>query len=318
MNILVLVLTLLLMLSSLTYSRLETHKNQSIQQLQFEKYAHNEERTAFNRRQSNLYESNGFSPAQLSLNMIMQKGHEKSPQGDVEKQKEWLKQLMLVLYQQAPFFIDLQQKRSDFVTELVNSIEPAVDRLLAVSSDPNKAILNKYDMGKITLADPELQHAFYLMLKGTISKDTPTYADDRNSIVNLPQGDYYSLIDFICYAKNKPKINSASPEFLELFFVKEAIPEILEKRAVRDGTSGEAQANATRELLELFNRSLKPGIDPADLDYFGKSSEQSNETEEGQPPANANPDGVKGGQAGNRGTGSNDNNEDSLEEDEDT
>lgn len=166
MNILPLILALVLMLSVLTVERLEKFKNQSIVHREYQIFLKESERVVFNDRERRLFnQSYQRSHRQLTFRYLYDKqAREREP--NVAKQYRMLiGELMKILYGQADFFKEFENKRPHFLEEMLTAIEKASE------TAPKKLIRRTKDLARLDLDDPELQNAFYHMLKGTISRD---------------------------------------------------------------------------------------------------------------------------------------------------
>jgi hypothetical protein len=230
MNILLIVLTLLMVLGSISYSRLEMFKNYILQQREYQRYVKEEDRAWYNNQQITFY-GNELSPHQVSIAALISVGKKKTNEPEnLDKRKKNLARLMDLLYRQAPFYKQLLEKRPNLSTDLVDSIEGAIRKLVEISDNPDFTMRSEDDLAKLTLPDPELQNVFYLMLKGNVRKRTKNYMIERNQIRDLKEGEYYSILEFIKYDKGKFNVNAAPPESLELFFEKQTVLNILKAR----------------------------------------------------------------------------------------
>jgi hypothetical protein len=291
MNVLIFVMTILMLLSLMTYARLDTYFGSEIFQVLFKNYMEEYERGYINDRAVKLYhllkvsEKKGSSSPtkaaatpQLSLILLKDKKQRESKQGEWQQRVILLKRLMSTLYENQPFFKRLMEENSSFLDELVAQLTQAIDALPEEKA-PKKII----DLALVTLADPKLDAAFYKMLHGALSikeseeaeaadaeeKDEGKLIED-GSECESPAG-YYSLIDFIDFSPNsKIRIYLASREVLSSIFLDPAVVEEIIR--VRNSLYKEAKANAeTKELEERFKGQFDarrdPAIDSGLLDY---------------------------------------------------
>ncbi|MFI0435140.1 MAG: hypothetical protein ACH350_05370 [Parachlamydiaceae bacterium] len=248
MNILPLILALVLMLSVLTIEKLEKFKNQSIVQKEYQTFLKMSEMKAFNQRQEKLYELCEKDIKQLSFRFFVNK-KTRIRDPNVSKQYRMLNlELMKILYGEARFFKELEQRRPNFLEELGNAIEKAADEA------PEKLITRVKDIARLHLDDPELQNAFYHMLKGTVSRKE--LQQQTKTTQRLKERSYPSLFTFINYkgadAAPTIEIQKAPREILKAIFLKDEIVEaIISKRQelAESEDSGASQA-FQREFIE--------------------------------------------------------------------
>ena len=226
MNVLIFVVTMLMLLALLTYSRLETYFSSQVFQTVFNQYMVTEERSYINQAADKLYgetqASKGASHAGTSaikatprLSLILLQDREKR----TADESEWpqrvilLKNLMTSLYEDQPFFQRIQQKNPLFLDELIAELTQAIDAL------PQDQKLKKAaDLANITLKNPELDIILYKMLHGAsiitplsneneekpatrdVSIDQADISDDEESYKSS-EG-YFSLLDYINFSPN--------------------------------------------------------------------------------------------------------------------
>ncbi len=261
MNILPLILALALMLSILTIEKLEKFKHQTLIQSEYRAFLRTGERDIFNKRQKKLFGYNEKNLRQISFRFLYdKKARLKNP--NIAKQYRMLIiDLMQIVYGEANFFKNLEQKRPNFLDELLFAIERAAD------AAPENKIKRIQDIAKLDLDDAELQEAFYHMLKGTVSKEK--LEKTRNSEIYPKEKAYTSLFTFINEEGNEkiPKITiqRAPREILKAVFGSDELVEaIIIKR-----NEFAAHKNNGSELAfkNEFNDKRKPGLDDTLLDF---------------------------------------------------
>jgi hypothetical protein len=262
MNILPLVLALALMLSVLTIEKMEKFKNQIIVQREYQIFLQENERKIFNQRQKKLYGENEKDIKQLSFRFFIdKKAREKDP--NLTKQYRLLTlELMKILYGEAAFFKDLEQKRSDFLEEMLNAIEAAAD------AAPDNLIKRVEDVARLCLGDPELQKAFYHMLKGTVSREQLKEMKKMSSPIKKKC--YVSLFSFINYDGKDGRVipievQFAPREILKAIFVHDQIVETIITKRNELATSGDSGAADT--FKNEFNDKRRPGIEDKLLNF---------------------------------------------------
>lgn len=261
MNILPLVLALVLMLSVLTIEKLEKFKNQTIVQREYQLFLKMSERRVFNKRQKGLFQETEKTLRQLSFRFLIDK---KARDGNenVAKQYRMLNlELMKIVYGEAPFFKNLLQKRPNFLEELLTAIEQAADHA------PEKMIRRIEDIARLNLEDPELQEAFYHMLKGSIPREQ--LAKMKDAKPHVKEKAYVSLFTFINYngSSGTPKImvQRAPREILKAIFMSDEVVEAILTR--RNELSANKESGSKDAFKNEFAGKIREGLDVELLDF---------------------------------------------------
>jgi hypothetical protein len=141
----------------------------------------------------------------------------------------------------------------------------------ATEDAPKKMIRQTKDLARLNLDDPELQEAFYHMLKGTISREKLKEKEKKKEMTpRMNEKAYVSLFTYIHNegAKSPPtiKIGYAPPEILKAVFVNDEVVEaILVKREELGGKDKDSGADET--FKSEFIGKRRPGIDEKLLDF---------------------------------------------------
>jgi len=267
-NILPLILALVLMVSLLTVERLEIFKNHSVVQREYQLFLKNIERTVFNEREKRLYGEGQKSFKQITFRYFFdKKAREKHP-NEAKQYRLLAIELMKNLYGQAAFFKELEQKRPSFLDEILSSIEQASD------DSPKKLIKQTKDLARLKLSDPQLQEAFYRMLKGTASREE--IKQMAKPTRRMKEKSYPSLLTYIHnHGKDNPptiRVALAPPEVLKVVFPNDdVVKAIVEKRKELGGKDRDSGAD---DLFKSeFVEKRRPGIDENLLNF--KLSDQS-------------------------------------------
>jgi hypothetical protein len=264
MNILPLILALVLMLSVLTVEKLEKVKNQTIVQKEYQAFLEMSERQVFNKRQEKLFDKSDKDIKQLSFRFFVDK-KARDRDENITKQYRLLNlELMKVLYGEATFFKNLEQKRPNFLEELLTAIEQASEKA------PKGSIKRIRDIARLDLDDSELQKAFYHMLKGTTTrKKMQEIMKDKDVYLNAKEKGYVSLFDFINYdgADATPTIDvqHAPREILKAVFISDDVVDAIIAKRQELAESGEN--GATDAFQNEFLDKRRPGLDDKLLNF---------------------------------------------------
>lgn len=281
MNILPLVFALMLILSVLTIEKLDRFKSMILVQSKYKEAIQKQDRQAFNREQeaiyNNLNKRSRISYRKLSFRPFLKKDQREG--SHIEKYRQ-IRQITIdlieVLYGKAPFYKKMQEKRPNFVEEMLNAIEETSDQM------PKDSIKRIEDIVRIKLEDPDLQSAFYHMLKGTIGKDTLKYESSPDIVTH--ERAYIPLLTFIHFdgVDKKIKLGLAPRELLlAIYGNPELVQKLIDMRnelgsqlvAEKISTKDEATAKFQAE----FEGKQKQGITDV-LDYsMTKSYKQGRE-----------------------------------------
>ena len=249
------------MLSVLTVEKLEKFKNQSAVQRQYQIFLQMTERQIFNKRQKSLYGQSDKSLRQLSFRFVVDKKAREQNANIAKQYRMLMIELMKIVYGDAAFFKNLEKKRSNFLEEMLNAVEQAAD----TASD--KMIKRVQDIARLKLEDPELQEAFYHMLKGTVSREKLEEIKDTRSRVK--EKAYVSLFTFINNdgANKVPKIvvQRAPREILKAVFINDEVVEAI--IAKRNELAANKNNGSAEEFKSEFQDKRRPGLDDNLLDF---------------------------------------------------
>lgn len=307
MNVLLFSTSMILLLATLTYARLETYRSFSILQAEFNRYMALSERGAINTAAETWYETSvatkmpgkgsqqkGKKQALSRLSFIVFVDSRK--QGTYTQEYPQLvalaKKLMLVLYKDQRFYQELEQKRPDFTTALLTSL------MLADQLPKDQKLTRAADLANLNLQDLELNDVFYKMLQGTMTPEEKaeqqrgtfggnpaficqlqdqTGEEDDDSVepgkkeeVKSPQG-YYSLLDFITLQDAvKVRVYLASRPLLMAIFEDPAVVNLLiETRCnlYNNVIKGAITADQATQTLRTQFLNQSKGFDETILDF---------------------------------------------------
>ncbi len=301
MNILLFVTTMIMILASLTYARIEMYRSFSVVQSQFNNYMEKTERSQTNNTAEWWYDNHhaskvskinpasakGKSFSRLSFYIFLdpqrRKGHEK----EFVELHALAKKLIYLLYKDQPFFQEMERKHPDFVNTLLASLE------LQARLPQEQQVKRVEDLGSLNLNDWDLNEAFTKMLKGTAAEEEKPKAKTESMISASPpeepaenddqeeekgkkreyhssQG-YYSLLDYITVKEAYKVRVYLAPQLLltAIFDDPEVVKAIVETRnnIFKQVVSGEmTPAAATTQFENAFASRVDPAF-KAILDF---------------------------------------------------
>lgn len=263
MNILPLVLALTLLLSFLSIQHLENLKNQTIVHKEYQTFLDKNERKVFNERQDYLY-GQDFKKniRQLSFRYFFdKKAREDSP--EIAKQYRLLIiELMKIVYGEAAFYKELEQKRPHFLEELLDTIEKCTE-------DTHEKLIKRIeDLSRLSLEDSELQKAFYHMLKGTVNRKELSHEMKEKAYVSL----FAYINDYGAGGKSPSiEIQHTPREILKAIFVNDEVVNSILIRRNELRKSPDASATFKNE----FKDKRRPGISESLLDFKITNTDKS-------------------------------------------
>lgn len=297
MNVLIFVTTMLMLLALLTYARLETYRGSQVFHLLFEHYMQKDERGYVNMVAEKVYDSTkgstkeskgsgqkvAASPRVVLAVLFKKKEGDQAPQ-EVSSVTALLKNLMMTLYADQPFYKQILEQRPSFLDEIIAGLTHSVDQL------PEERKLKKaVDLANLSLGDDQLDDVFYKMLHGAEYKDV-NQEDSIDYLVEKPKEEvesdedasdaatiekeaeehqspkgYYSLLDFITLQPlHKVRIYLAPKEVLKAIYRDDGIVEdIIKKRKELYNESQLADEEGVKSLGESFKNQFQNRQDPA-------------------------------------------------------
>ncbi len=268
MNILPLILALVLMLSILTVERLEKFKNQTIVQVEYHTFLQENERQVFNLRQERLHKISQRDHRQLGFRFFVDKTLREKNENIAKQNRLIVIEFLKILYGEANFFKELEEKRANFLEEMLDAIEQAAQEA------PEKLINRIEDIARLKLEDSELQEAFYKMLKGTLPRERLKELQTQSLKSQIKGKAYPPLLTYIHYNdKQIIDIQYAPKELLKAIFIKDDIVEAIVVRRNELAKSKDAGAKVTFE--NEFKEKRRAGIDDTMLDFKISTSEKT-------------------------------------------
>lgn len=304
MNVLIFVTTILMLLSVMTYARLESYRNSQAFQGIFKHYMQETERGYINGQAKTVYDSIVVkeddkkgeakkNPAidanpRIAIGLLFDPKRETQAK-DLEQTRILLKNLIEILYSKQPFYQKISQQRPVFIDELLNLIIQTVDALPA-----EKKLKKTTDLGNLKLPDPVLDDALYKILHGAPNlnlvnesveqlndsnkfseDDISTAGENNESGHELDEykspGGYYSLLDYVI-GKKKPKIRvylAPRNVLLAIFKNDETVDSIINEREslYRQAIDSDKMEPFNESFKNQFEKLRDQAIDPETLNF---------------------------------------------------
>jgi hypothetical protein len=291
MNVLLYVTVTIMLLSLLTYARLDSYRTFSGLKAGFVKYMEELERDPTNAAALHWYHSinpgsKESSPnqktkaegtARISFYLIVNKEQREKNPGAYQQTRELAKHLIAHLYGEEKFYKEIAEKRPNFINEMLDEVQAAADKLSDRSSLNNA---NAGALARLALSTPELQKAFYDMLKGIpkpftteakgetheimsqedslVDTEDSTDASTESAQAHADPG-YISLLDYITLqSTSKTRVYLAFPSILMAIYEDQNLVEkIIETRKalykqVKDSPN---QDEATQAFEDAFKHT---------------------------------------------------------------
>lgn len=263
---------MLVVLSILTYGRVESFRNFAIIQIEFENYMKVRARKDVNelavKRYNHThvpskYRENQSKPnsasSTLSFNLFIDKEERKQHLSELAAHRIVAKNLMHNLYGNQEFFKKVEEKHPQVLDEILDS-------LIRKSDDfQTKDKINRsQELATIDLDDEDVNLVFTYMLQG----DTMQKGEKE-----LANGNYPSLLDFITVQKKKLVIRvflASPPLLMALFGNSDIVKQILDTRIqlYKDVNKNRKTAlQASEEFKNIFINKRLPYIPDAMLNF---------------------------------------------------
>lgn len=275
----------------MTYGRIESYRGFAFMQSQFKEYMEHAERLDANKAAQNRYikekastkkgsdAAKNKSSSLLSFNLFIDKEERDKQSDKIPLQITLAKNLMFFLYGDQPFFISMQEKRSNFLDEIFAALIKASDNFTKEQKlNRNKA----EEIATIDLGDMELNDVFAKMLRGSIEEVGNVDINTNPTPSFKPTRGYYPLLDFLTIARDKLKIRVflASPQLLMAIYGNaDIVRQILDarKNLYNDVVAGPTkEAPATQSFQAQFQNSQLPEIPNDILDFSVSKTRPSN------------------------------------------
>ncbi len=252
MNILLFVTTTLLLFSIMTFGKLDLFQNRTLMSHTLENSLKSEKTKSFDQAAEKMYEEitvsskNGVqvnkSPVRklITFRLFVNQEERKTHLQEREEFAYLTKNLMQILFQEKPFYLEIAEKRPGFLDELLHAIEDA-------SAQLTWKIKQKKDLANLFLQDSELNIVFSKMLK-------------------------QSLLDYITLDASNYQVRVwLAPEpVLRTFYPGDIVEELSIERLslhklIKNGTLSKEEAE--KQLKEHFSTYQAPHISLNRLDY---------------------------------------------------
>lgn len=303
MNVILIVTTMIMIMASLTYARLQTYRSTSLKQVEFERYMKTKERGDINATAKWWYDNShptkqgsgnpkpkSTARSQLSFSVFVDQNKAAQHAKEYPKLYHMAKKLIYYLYYDQPFFQEYLKQKPDIVDSLLKSLMFA--DTLPKEQKPKKA----KDLANLSLPDPILNSFLYFILKGLnveekedvkkiefgfsplmppLIQEEEGEDDDEEpqneDLFKSPKG-YRSLLDFITLDDSvQIRVYLASKELLfAIFDTPETVDAIISYRneAFNKVSKGAQEPDeAGNQFKALFLNKSDPNFDESVLDF---------------------------------------------------
>ncbi|EFB40289.1 hypothetical protein pah_c209o011 [Parachlamydia acanthamoebae str. Hall's coccus] len=268
---------MLMLMTLMTYARLESYRGFAITQSQFEFYMKNLEREGYAESAKKWYEGHvattkeqndnerqtkSKASPKLPIALFLKKDEREKKQELFEQFNLMAKNILPAIYGHTRFFKEALEADEHFVEQLLKAISQAAEDL------PSKQkIKNACDLSTLSFKDPYLHDIFYLMLKGGV--EIPK--EEKGTVevnVSYPKLSKYITLD----NKSQIRVFLASRPLLASIFGEAIVNDILQKRnelytEVKPKEGGMKTEDATQIFKDAFENRRLSGIVSEVLDF---------------------------------------------------
>ncbi len=289
MHVLIYVTAILIVLASMTYSRLQSYRSFATLQASYVHFMKNAEHIPMDDLFKEQYDTvrvgsktkdpdaekatKAEGTARLSLHLILNREARSKKQLAHIQTRALLKQLMTNLYGKQKFFLELLEKHPHFLDEIIDSLQTAADNAF------DKSYPDASYISRLAMPTQDLHYGLYLMLQGLqqdevkpnevtgkefIVREITEDTDDEeeaalnSSDVNAPPG-YVSLLNFITpKSPAKIRVFLAPPTLLMAIYNDASLVEkIVEMRTELYKRIRNKEGLAREEATRLFEAAFK-------------------------------------------------------------
>ena len=303
MNILLYVLTMIMVLTALTYSRLESFRGYFGVQAGFKTYMQTTERepirliakrwyhdiTLSTHKSDDRSKANTASPRLSFYTILNKEARLQNP--DLHAQiREIAKKLMTILYHEKKTFIHMDEKNPQFLDALLDELEAASDKFYTDNEWKN---VKTEVLSNLTLENQELRNVLYSMLKGVSTYSDPKkeqkkftfqkpvakkkVSSDEELAASIEskesrgEAGYDSLINFLTVNKKlKIRVFLASPQLLMAIYEDQKIVDeiVKERYSIYEQLQGGLnKSEGTQIFTNRFSQMGKAAQYPQLLDF---------------------------------------------------
>lgn len=275
MNVLVTVIAYLMLLTMLTFLRIEEYRQFMGFKQQFVERFEQRAGNSYFKRAKEQYdrmtvsrggtkkesEAKDASSAKIPMQFFVDRKKGAEDPELTRQYRSLMKRLMMQQYAAEPFFISAVEERPGLLDDLMVKIEESAAQL------PMKERIKKpQELANLDLQDPLLNEVLYKMLRGNVTRE-----ERRRGV----KGGYLSLTDFLSGGKEtKIRVYLAPREILlALFEEPDLVEEIVQMRlqiwkqlnGMKEGKNGK---EAVSEQFRQFIESRSPmGVNPRMVSY---------------------------------------------------
>jgi hypothetical protein len=271
MNILIFVISMLTILSLLTYGRVESFRNFSLIQDEFKNYMKVKARVNVNELAGKRYDHThvpskyqtkpnyqNSASSTLSFNLFIDKEERKQHLLELAAHRIAAKNLMYFLYGHQEFFKKIEEKRPQILDEILDGLIKKSDEF-----KPKDKINRPQELATIDLDNEDINLAFTYMLQGYSKHEESEKAKEG----------YPSLLNFITVKRKKLVIRvflASQPLLVALFGSPDIVKQISESRNQlykEVKTERKTIPKASEEFKNLFINKRLPSIPDAMLNF---------------------------------------------------
>lgn len=298
MSVLTYVMTMLMLLTALTYARMESYRTTAGLEVGFINFMETQGRKPISLVADEWYGSISFAQedpgkskdknprevikgnSRLSFHLFINSLDRGTNGAAYSQTRELAKNLITLLYQEEDFFKQIHEERPNFINELLDEIEQAASNL------PNDMKITKATrLSKLEFKDKQLQYVFYLMLHG-LPKLEPKPQDPSGDSAGAEEqeldkqtdpviieesqedhaaGGYVSLLDYITVRSYiKIRVYLASEKLLMAIYGNEdVVSDIMGKRSELYGEVRSGDKEKQIATLEFQGQFQTMGTAPA-------------------------------------------------------
>jgi len=278
MNVLMFTMTMIFLLATMTYARLDTFLSHQIIEIEIQRYIEKSERLMINLAAKETYEKTVVNPqtpnspntpntprtgtSKLSWSIFLDQNERDKDPSKYKQVAELTKKVILNLFSEQETVNKMIENNPDILDRLFTSVMNAVNKL-----PPEMKIKKIAQISSVDLQDEELN-----LLRYELFKENSHVADAKeDTFLKNKNKETYSLLDQLTTEAKPTRFYLASKVLLKSIFNQDMglVDQVITKRQSLHAevkTAAKTNADATSEF-KAFLKSIYPYINDSHFDY---------------------------------------------------
>jgi len=286
MNILPFVLAILMLMSIMTYAKLQSFISSTALRSEYVCFMKVASRSQFNDEEKARYDEQHVKGSEkdpieraagtrkINLSLFSNREFRDKYYSSVPTYRSLLRRLMQVLFSDKAYFQEMEETRPDFLNELIDALE---EEMLALDS-AEKPVTKVSQLSYLTLPDEELQNVFNHMLRQITNMEKVSQICRKQAKADQSVSTQ-TLADYVEFNKTQlPPFRiflAGRPVLLAIYQDRALVDEIIQERkrlyqelkSIPKDQRNNEKKRLSQEFLSLFGNRGPLGITPDMLNF---------------------------------------------------